>query len=139
MPNRARGEAELVAGGKSYCLLLTLGALAEIERYCERGSADGWLIGSALSQADITVSCAFTFLRESLRPADLSTPYRRLAALTNRCEAMPAPSVRGTSRSTSTTRTPPADRRPRNDRRLLRPQRHVRRRSFRLGAAPWRA
>jgi glutathione S-transferase len=66
------------------------GALAEIERYCERGSADGWLIGSALSQADITVSCAFTFLRESLRPADLSTPYRRLAALTNRCEAMPA-------------------------------------------------
>jgi glutathione S-transferase len=66
------------------------GALAEIERYCERGSADSWLIGSALSQADITVSCAFTFLRESLRPADLSTPYRQLAALTNRCEAMPA-------------------------------------------------
>jgi Phage tail tube protein, GTA-gp10 len=31
MPNRARGEAELVAGGKTYCLLLTLGALAEIE------------------------------------------------------------------------------------------------------------
>jgi hypothetical protein len=31
MPNRARGEAELVAGGKSYRLLLTLGALAEIE------------------------------------------------------------------------------------------------------------
>jgi tail tube GTA-gp10-like protein len=31
MPNRIRGEAELVAGGKSYRLLLTLGALAEIE------------------------------------------------------------------------------------------------------------
>jgi len=31
MPNRARGEAELVAGGKTYRLLLTLGALAEIE------------------------------------------------------------------------------------------------------------
>lgn len=29
--NRIRGEAELVAGGKSYRLLLTLGALAEIE------------------------------------------------------------------------------------------------------------
>ncbi len=29
--NRIRGEAELVAGGKTYCLLLTLGALAEIE------------------------------------------------------------------------------------------------------------
>ena len=31
MPNRIRGEAELVAGGRSYRLLLTLGALAEIE------------------------------------------------------------------------------------------------------------
>jgi hypothetical protein len=29
--NKIRGEAELVAGGRSYCLLLTLGALAEIE------------------------------------------------------------------------------------------------------------
>ena len=31
MPNRIRGEAELIAGGKSFHLLLTLGALAEIE------------------------------------------------------------------------------------------------------------
>jgi len=31
MPNRIRGEAELIAGGRSYRLLLTLGALAEIE------------------------------------------------------------------------------------------------------------
>ena len=31
MPNHIRGEAELVAGGRSYRLLLTLGALAEIE------------------------------------------------------------------------------------------------------------
>ena len=31
MPNKIRGEAELIAGGKSYRLLLTLGALAEIE------------------------------------------------------------------------------------------------------------
>ena len=31
MPNRIRGEAALVAGGKTYRLLLTLGALAEIE------------------------------------------------------------------------------------------------------------
>ena len=31
MPNRIRGEAELNAGGKHYRLLLTLGALAEIE------------------------------------------------------------------------------------------------------------
>jgi hypothetical protein len=31
MPNTIRGESELVVGGKSYRLLLTLGALAEIE------------------------------------------------------------------------------------------------------------
>ena len=31
MPNRIRGEASLTAGGKTYRLLLTLGALAEIE------------------------------------------------------------------------------------------------------------
>lgn len=31
MANKARGEAELIAGGKNYRLLLTLGALAEIE------------------------------------------------------------------------------------------------------------
>ncbi len=31
MPNRIRGEAALDAGGRSYRLLLTLGALAEIE------------------------------------------------------------------------------------------------------------
>jgi len=31
MPNRIRGEAALTAGGRDYRLLLTLGALAEIE------------------------------------------------------------------------------------------------------------
>jgi hypothetical protein len=31
MPNKIRGEAELIAGGRTYRLLLTLGALAEIE------------------------------------------------------------------------------------------------------------
>jgi hypothetical protein len=31
MPNRIRGEARLTAGGRQYRLLLTLGALAEIE------------------------------------------------------------------------------------------------------------
>jgi hypothetical protein len=31
MPNRIRGEAALIAGGRDYRLLLTLGALAEIE------------------------------------------------------------------------------------------------------------
>jgi glutathione S-transferase len=66
------------------------GGLAAIERYCAGLGARSWLIGSALGQADITVSCAFTFLRESLRTLDLSTPYPHLSALADRCETLPA-------------------------------------------------
>jgi glutathione S-transferase len=66
------------------------GGLAEVERCCERRGAQQWLIGSTLSQADITVACAFTFLRESLRPLDLARRYACLATLVDRCEAMPA-------------------------------------------------
>jgi glutathione S-transferase len=66
------------------------GGLATIERYCEDLGAKPWLVGGALSQADITVSCAFTFLRESLRPDDLSPRYPRLAALVDQCETLAA-------------------------------------------------
>jgi glutathione S-transferase len=62
------------------------GGLAELERYCAARGTQPWLIGDKLSQADITVTCALTFLRESLRPLDLSTPYPRLTALVDRCE-----------------------------------------------------
>jgi glutathione S-transferase len=66
------------------------GGLAMLERYCAARGAQPWLIADALSQADITVACVLTFLREALRPVDLSTPYPRLIALTDRCEALPA-------------------------------------------------
>jgi glutathione S-transferase len=66
------------------------GALAELERYCVERGTQPWLIGDKLGQADITVTCALTFLRESLRPLDLSTPYPRLTALVDRCETGPA-------------------------------------------------
>jgi glutathione S-transferase len=66
------------------------GALGTIERYCEGLGARSWLVGSALSQADITVSCAFTFLRESLRADDLSARYPRLAALVDLRETLAA-------------------------------------------------
>jgi glutathione S-transferase len=66
------------------------GALAVIERYCQGQLAGSWLVGDSLSQADITVSCAFTFLRESQQPDDLSARYPRLAALVDQCEALPA-------------------------------------------------
>jgi hypothetical protein len=49
MPNAIRGEAGLEAGGKSYRLLLTLGALAEIEDGL--GLADLGEVGARLKHA----------------------------------------------------------------------------------------
>lgn len=65
------------------------GGLTELERHCEARGTQQWLIGSTLGQADITASCAFTFLRESLRLSDLPARYPRLNAVVERCEAMP--------------------------------------------------
>ena len=47
--NKIRGEAELIAGGKSFRLLLTLGALAEIEDGLGRDELAG--IAARLKQA----------------------------------------------------------------------------------------
>jgi glutathione S-transferase len=66
------------------------GALAVTERYCQGLGAGSWLVGGSLSQADITTSCAFTFLREAQQPDDLSARYPRLAAQVDQCEALPA-------------------------------------------------
>jgi hypothetical protein len=49
MANRVRGEAELTAGGRSYRMLLTLGALAEIEDGL--GLADLSQVSKRLAQA----------------------------------------------------------------------------------------
>jgi glutathione S-transferase len=65
------------------------GGLAELERYCAARGAQQWLVGASLGQADITVGCAYTFLREALRPVDLVTRYPRLTTLVERCEALP--------------------------------------------------
>jgi glutathione S-transferase len=66
------------------------GGLTELERYCAARGAQQWLVGDTLGQADITASCAFTFLRESLRQPELPARYPRLNALVERCEAKPA-------------------------------------------------
>ena len=57
---------------------------------CERLGANTWLIGDTLSQADITVSCGFTFLREALRADDLAARYPRLAARVDQRETLAA-------------------------------------------------
>ena len=63
------------------------GALTELDQAC-RGVGDGhWLLGRRFSQADITVTAAFTFLSETL-----AVPAQRYAALSRhvaRCEVLP--------------------------------------------------
>lgn len=72
MPNAIRGEAGLAVGGKTYRLLLTLGALAEIED----GLGDLSDLGARLKQvraADLAVVAA-ALLRgggHDLTPADV--------------------------------------------------------------------
>ena len=63
------------------------GALGEVERFRERDSGPPWLIGSAMTQADITCTCAFTFLNEALPDAGIAQRYPRLAGVAARCEA----------------------------------------------------
>lgn len=61
------------------------GALAELEKTC--ADAKPWLLGEALSQADITTTCVTTFLSDTVGFAQ--NHYPALQALVDRCEAMP--------------------------------------------------
>ncbi len=61
--------------------------LAELDRYAATLDGKGWLIDTQITQVDITVSCAATFLHESLNldPARYPALMRQVA----RCEALP--------------------------------------------------
>jgi glutathione S-transferase len=62
------------------------GAFGEIERrHLQRPGR--WLVGEHLTQADITLTCAWTFLHEALALDE--GPYPSLTALADRCEALP--------------------------------------------------
>lgn len=63
------------------------GALTQLDRAAAE-EGDDWLIDEGLTQADITVTCAFTYIQEALElPADAYPALRKHAA---RCERMPA-------------------------------------------------
>jgi glutathione S-transferase len=64
------------------------GALAELERNCA-ARPGRWLIGERLTQADISVSCATTFLDGALSAAPRPEQYPALHALVSRCESLP--------------------------------------------------
>jgi glutathione S-transferase len=65
------------------------GGLSEIERHASERGTGRWLVGERLTQADITVVCAFTFLIEALALSAHTAPYPALRALAARCEALP--------------------------------------------------
>ena len=64
------------------------GALAELERNCAARSGH-WLIGERLTQADISVSCATTFLDGALSAPPRPEQYPALRSLVSRCERLP--------------------------------------------------
>ncbi len=66
-------------------------ALSELDRYvAERGGAAQWLVGKRMTQADITVACAFTFLDDALRVAADRALLNSLSGMVARCELLPA-------------------------------------------------
>ncbi len=62
-------------------------SLAELEAACAAREGRDWLVGDAISQADITLACAATYLRDAV-PLDLA-PFPALQARVARYEALP--------------------------------------------------
>jgi glutathione S-transferase len=63
------------------------GGLAELDRLAQ-SRGDAWMVGTGLTQADVTVACAFTFLSDALQVSQSWVNYPGLAALATRCEAL---------------------------------------------------
>jgi glutathione S-transferase len=63
-------------------------ALSELDRRCQARAGE-WLVGDKLTQADVTATCAYTFLSDALALNRDVLAYPGLAAIAERCEAMP--------------------------------------------------
>jgi glutathione S-transferase len=63
-------------------------ALAELNRLSQARTGD-WLIGNRMTQADITATCVYTFLVDALAINRADVAYPGLAAIADRCEALP--------------------------------------------------
>lgn len=66
------------------------GALSLLQQRCAAVAHREWLIGERLSQADISVTCAVTFVTDALQLSELPSRYPQLSARVARCEALPA-------------------------------------------------
>ena len=82
-----RPEEKRHAPWTDRCRVQIEGAFAELERLCTAAGDHAWLLGDAMTQADITLACYVTYLRDAV-PMDLSM-YPALRIRVERCEALP--------------------------------------------------
>jgi glutathione S-transferase len=81
-----RPEEKRHAPWTDRCRAQAEGALAGLEKHCAQRNGQ-WLVGDAMTLADITLGCNGTYLREAV-PLDLSV-YPHVEAHVDRCEALP--------------------------------------------------
>jgi glutathione S-transferase len=62
--------------------------LAELDRLSQVRGGE-WLLGDRITQADITVTCVYTFLSDALALNREGAAYPALASVAAQCEAMP--------------------------------------------------
>lgn len=62
--------------------------LAELDRLCQVRAGE-WLVGNRITQADITATCAYTFLSDALAINRNGVAYPALGAIATRCEELP--------------------------------------------------
>lgn len=84
-----RPEEKRYAPWMERCRNQMHGALAEIDRLARVHSGE-WLVGGRMTQADITATCAFSFLCDALDVSQSWVVYPGLSAISGRCEALPA-------------------------------------------------
>jgi glutathione S-transferase len=63
-------------------------ALSELDRVCQARAGE-WLIGNRMTHLDITATCVYTFLVDALAINRAAIAYPGLAAIAERCEALP--------------------------------------------------
>lgn len=71
------------------CRAQLRGALTELERHAAQKRDAQWLVGGRMTQADVYVSCIFSFLTEAVPQAFKPEDYPMLRAHVARVEAMP--------------------------------------------------
>ncbi len=82
-----RPEEKRHAPWTDRCRVQIDGACAELDRMCAAAGDSAWLLGDAMTQADITLACYITYLCDAV-PLDLAA-WPALLARAARCEALP--------------------------------------------------